>query len=72
MSLKAELETWAAALKAYDAQEFEKSIDLFREIDLERTVKNRSRYLVSDKLTSGNHSSRPLGRVFPVVTWRIS
>ncbi len=32
MSLKAELETWAAALKAYDAQEFEKSIDLFREI----------------------------------------
>ncbi|KAF7800094.1 hypothetical protein EIP86_011338 [Pleurotus ostreatoroseus] len=32
MSLKAELETWASALKAYDAQEFEKAIDLFRDI----------------------------------------
>lgn len=29
MSLKAELETWAAALKAYDEEEFEKSLDLF-------------------------------------------
>ena len=32
MSLKAELETWAAALKAYDAEEFAKAIDLFNEI----------------------------------------
>lgn len=29
MSLKAELETWAAALKAYDEQDFEKSLDMF-------------------------------------------
>jgi hypothetical protein len=28
-SLKAELETWAAALKAYDDEDFEKSLDLF-------------------------------------------
>jgi len=33
MSLKAELETWAAALKAYDEQDFEKSLDLFSLID---------------------------------------
>jgi len=32
MSLKAELETWAAALKAYDDQDFEKSLDLFSRI----------------------------------------
>ncbi|KAJ3552214.1 hypothetical protein NM688_g4267 [Phlebia brevispora] len=32
MSLKAELETWASALKAYDDQEFEKAISLFQEI----------------------------------------
>ena len=29
MSLKAELETWAAALQAYDEKDFEKSLDLF-------------------------------------------
>jgi len=29
MSLKAELETWASALKAYDEEDFEKSLDLF-------------------------------------------
>lgn len=29
MSLKAELESWAAALKAYDEEDFEKSLDLF-------------------------------------------
>jgi len=29
MSLKAELETWAAAIKAYDEQDFEKSLELF-------------------------------------------
>ncbi|KAI0249234.1 hypothetical protein BJV78DRAFT_1129881 [Lactifluus subvellereus] len=29
MSLKAELETWAAALKAYDEEDFEKSLELF-------------------------------------------
>lgn len=29
MSLKAELETWAAALKAYDEEDFEKSLGLF-------------------------------------------
>lgn len=29
MSLKAELQTWAAALKAYDEEDFEKSLDLF-------------------------------------------
>lgn len=32
MSLKAELETWAAALKAYDEQDFEKSLQLFATI----------------------------------------
>ncbi|RDB24740.1 Neutrophil cytosol factor 2 [Hypsizygus marmoreus] len=32
MSLKAELETWAAALKAYDDEDFEKSLDLFSRI----------------------------------------
>lgn len=29
MSLKAELETWAAALKAYDDEDFERSLDMF-------------------------------------------
>lgn len=29
MSLKAELETWAAALKAYDEEDFDKSLALF-------------------------------------------
>ena len=29
MSLKAELETWAAALKAYDEGDFDKSLTLF-------------------------------------------
>ena len=29
MFLKAELETWAAALKAYDEEYFEQSLDLF-------------------------------------------
>jgi hypothetical protein len=29
MSLKAELDTWAAALKAYDEEDFGKSLDLF-------------------------------------------
>lgn len=32
MSLKAELETWAAALKAYDEQDFEKALELFSAI----------------------------------------
>lgn len=32
MSLKAELETWAAALKAYDDQDFEKALQLFATI----------------------------------------
>ncbi|KAJ7072604.1 NADPH oxidase regulator NoxR [Mycena amicta] len=32
MSLKAELETWAAALEAYDKEDFEKSLDLFTRI----------------------------------------
>ncbi|TFY56521.1 hypothetical protein EVJ58_g7591 [Rhodofomes roseus] len=32
MSLKAELETWAAALKAYDEEDFEKSLELFATI----------------------------------------
>ncbi|PCH36733.1 hypothetical protein WOLCODRAFT_28725 [Wolfiporia cocos MD-104 SS10] len=32
MSLKAELETWAAALKAYDEEDFEKSLELFSQI----------------------------------------
>ena len=32
MSLKAELETWAAALKAYDEEDFEKSLELFSSI----------------------------------------
>ena len=29
MSLKAELETWAAALNAYDEENFEQSLELF-------------------------------------------
>jgi hypothetical protein len=29
MSLKSELETWANALKAYDDNDYEKSLDLF-------------------------------------------
>lgn len=29
MSLKAELETWSAALQAYDEEDFEKALDLF-------------------------------------------
>ncbi|KAI1787818.1 hypothetical protein LXA43DRAFT_1027631 [Ganoderma leucocontextum] len=32
MSLKAELETWAAALTAYDQEDFEKSLELFSQI----------------------------------------
>ncbi|KAJ7209672.1 NADPH oxidase regulator NoxR [Mycena pura] len=32
MSLKAELETWAAALEAYDKEDFEKALDLFTRI----------------------------------------
>ncbi|KZT04776.1 uncharacterized protein LAESUDRAFT_727636 [Laetiporus sulphureus 93-53] len=32
MSLKAELETWAAALKAYDEEDFDKSLQLFSNI----------------------------------------
>ncbi|KAI0072836.1 hypothetical protein K474DRAFT_1678342 [Panus rudis PR-1116 ss-1] len=32
MSLKAELETWAAALKAYDEEDFEKALELFSTI----------------------------------------
>ncbi|KAF8813751.1 NADPH oxidase regulator NoxR [Phlegmacium glaucopus] len=32
MSLKAELETWAAALKAYDEEDFENSLELFSRI----------------------------------------
>ena len=32
MSLKAELETWAAALKAYEEEDFEKALDLFSRI----------------------------------------
>ncbi|GLB37380.1 putative NADPH oxidase regulator [Lyophyllum shimeji] len=32
MSLKAELETWSAALKAYDEEDFEKALDLFSRI----------------------------------------
>ncbi|KIY65315.1 hypothetical protein CYLTODRAFT_424456 [Cylindrobasidium torrendii FP15055 ss-10] len=32
MSLKAELETWAAALKAYDEENFEQSLELFSRI----------------------------------------
>lgn len=29
MSLKAELNTWASALEAYDAEDFEKALELF-------------------------------------------
>ncbi|KAI9573193.1 hypothetical protein HD554DRAFT_2167476 [Boletus coccyginus] len=32
LSLKAELETWAAALQAYDEQDFERALDLFSRI----------------------------------------
>ncbi|KAJ7782794.1 NADPH oxidase regulator NoxR [Mycena metata] len=41
MSLKAELETWAAALKAYDEEDFEKALDLFSRIaDTSRILTN--------------------------------
>ena len=29
MSLKAELDTWAAALQAYDEEDFERALELF-------------------------------------------
>jgi len=29
LTLQAELETWAAALKAYDEEDFEKSLEMF-------------------------------------------
>ena len=29
MSLKAELDTWAAALRAYDEEDFERALELF-------------------------------------------
>ena len=32
MSLKAELETWASALAAYDSEDFERALDLFSRI----------------------------------------
>lgn len=32
MSLRQELETWDSALKAYDAEDFEKALDLFGRI----------------------------------------
>jgi hypothetical protein len=32
MSLRQELETWDSALKAYDAEDFDKSLDLFGRI----------------------------------------
>lgn len=32
MSLKAELETWATALKAYDEEDFESALELFTHI----------------------------------------
>lgn len=41
MSLKAELETWAAALQAYDEEDFEKALDLFSRIgDTSRIMTN--------------------------------
>ena len=41
MSLKAELETWAAALKAYDDGDFDKSLELFSTIaDSSRILTN--------------------------------
>lgn len=41
MSLKAELETWAAALKAYDEEDFDKSLQLFSQIaDSSRILTN--------------------------------
>ncbi|KAJ7862086.1 NADPH oxidase regulator NoxR [Mycena leptocephala] len=33
MSLKAELNTWASALEAYDAEDFEKALELFSDIE---------------------------------------
>ncbi|KAJ6572381.1 hypothetical protein DFH09DRAFT_1032731 [Mycena vulgaris] len=42
-SVKAELETWAAALKAYDAEDFEKALDLFTSIsDSSKILTNMS------------------------------
>jgi tetratricopeptide (TPR) repeat protein len=41
MSLKAELETWAAALKAYDEEDYDKSLQLFSQIaDSSRILTN--------------------------------
>lgn len=54
MSLKAELETWASALKAYDEGDFEKSLQLFS------TIADSSRILTNIGLiyaTLGEHES---------------
>ncbi|CCM04385.1 uncharacterized protein FIBRA_06560 [Fibroporia radiculosa] len=54
MSLKAELETWAAALKAYDDEDFDKSIELFS------TISDSSKILTNMGLiyaTLGEHEA---------------
>ncbi|KAH9914827.1 uncharacterized protein B0H18DRAFT_1087709 [Fomitopsis serialis] len=54
MSLKAELETWAAALKAYDEEDFEKSLELFA------TIADSSKILTNTGLiyaTLGEHEA---------------
>ncbi|GJE91523.1 NADPH oxidase regulator NoxR [Phanerochaete sordida] len=54
MSLKAELETWAAALKAYDDGDFDKSLELFS------TIADSSRILTNMGLiyaTIGEHEA---------------
>jgi hypothetical protein len=38
MSLKAELEIWTSALKAYDEEDFDKSLELFKVKRYFRTV----------------------------------
>jgi len=54
MSLKAELQTWAAALKAYDEDNFEHSLDLFSQIaDSSKILTNMGLIYA----TQGDHES---------------
>ena len=50
MSLKAELETWAAALNAYDEEDFDKSLQFFfvRRTDCRRCCSNNVLQEIAD------------------------
>ena len=56
MSLKAELETWASALKAYDEEDFEKALDFFSHTFRDCTG---TRVRVRTAATSDHTSSSP-------------